>query len=191
MIREVILALGLAATAAMFPSGPVAAQSTGSGMSEEDMINAFNKQKTRGLVVAPSSQSGSTAEDTASAPADTKASYVDLPKDEQVNINIQFDLDSAALRDDQKPALVKLCHAMKAVDMPKFQILGHTDASGTKAYNERLSKLRAEEVKRYLVSECGISADRLVAVGVGEDHLYDPANPRAAVNRRVEFQAGS
>ena len=78
---------------------------------------------------------------------------------------------------------------MKAVDVPMFRILGHTDASGSKAYNQRLSKLRAEEVKHYLVNDCGMEADKLQAVGVGEDYLADPANPRADINRRVEFQA--
>lgn len=194
MIRKIVLALGLAAAGAVMLGGPVLAQSAdGEGMSEEQMIKAFQKQKTRGLVIAPSSQSGTTSgASTTTAPdssQSTKVNYTVLPKDEQVNINIQFDFDSAALRSDQKPKLVKLCHAMKAVDVPMYRILGHTDASGSKAYNQRLSKLRAEEVKRYLVSDCGIPADKLQAVGVGEDYLADPANPRADVNRRVEFQA--
>lgn len=195
MIRKIVLALGLAVAGAGMLGGPVLAQSAdGDGMSEEQMIKAFQKQKTRGLVIAPSSQSGTTAgASTSTAPTDTspgtKVNYTVLPKDEQVNINIQFDFDSAALRNDQKPKLVKLCHAMQAVDVPMYRILGHTDASGSKAYNQRLSKLRAEEVKRYLVSDCGIPADKLQAVGVGEDYLADPANPRAEVNRRVEFQA--
>jgi OOP family OmpA-OmpF porin len=51
--------------------------------------------------------------------------------------------------------------------------------------------LRAEEVKRRLVSDCGIEATRLQAMGLGERFLYDEADPKAAENRRVEFQAMS
>ena len=35
-------------------------------------------------------------------------------------------------------------------------------------------ELRAEEVKRFFVSDCGVSADRLDAVGMGEQLPYDP-----------------
>jgi outer membrane protein OmpA-like peptidoglycan-associated protein len=71
----------------------------------------------------------------------------------------------------------------------KIRILGHTDASGSASYNERLSKLRAEEVKRYLSSDCGFPIDRMEATGVGERFLFDAADPRADVIRRVAFQA--
>ena len=51
------------------------------------------------------------------------------------------------------------------------------------------SVLRAEEVKRHLVGDCGLSADRLEAVGVGKRYLSNPDDPRGEENRRVEFQA--
>jgi len=108
---------------------------------------------------------------------------------EQVNINVSFDFDSAALRADQKPKLNQLCNALKAADVQMVRILGHTDASGSADYNERLSKLRAEEVKRFLETDCGFPADRMEALGVGERFPYDPTDPAADVNRRVEFQA--
>lgn len=196
MIMRIVVALALLASSCPMVAVPAAAQSSaGGGMTEEQILHAFQKQKTRGLIIAPSSQSGTTSGATTQAPpADSAAkpvNYSQLPKDEQVNVNIQFDFDSAVLRDDQKPKLVAVCRAIKSIDVPMFRIIGHTDASGTKAYNERLSKLRAEEVKRYLVSDCGLPASKLRAVGVGEDYLFDPANPRASVNRRVEFQVGS
>jgi len=106
-----------------------------------------------------------------------------------VNIQISFDFDSAALRTDQKPKLTTLCTVMQKVDVNLFRIVGHTDASGAADYNERLSLLRAQEVKRFLVSDCGIAETRLEAVGVGEAFPLDKADPRGDVNRRVEFQA--
>jgi len=155
-------------------------------MTQDEIIERFQAQKTRGLSIAPVVP---TPNQPAAVPTTvTPANVAIMPADEQVNINISFDFDSAALRADQKPKLTALCGAMQAVSDEKFQILGHTDASGSEEYNQRLSKLRAEEVKRFLVTDCGIAPDRLEATGVGEAVPLDPNDPRADVNRRVEFQ---
>ena len=159
---------------------PVSAQTT-EGMTEAEIAAAFAKQKTRGLAIVP------TTEPVAAPTA--QVVIAELPVDEQVNINISFDFDSSALRPDQKPLLVALCNVMKTTDVQMFRIVGHTDSSGSDSYNESLSKLRAEEVKRHLETDCGIPADKMEAVGVGARYPFDAANPRADVNRRVEFQA--
>jgi outer membrane protein OmpA-like peptidoglycan-associated protein len=106
-----------------------------------------------------------------------------------VNIRIEFAFDSAALDDAQKPKLQKLCNVMQSSDINLFRIIGHTDASGTADYNERLSRLRAEEVQRFFVNDCGIDPGRLEAVGLGKRFLLDNVDPRSEQNRRVEFQA--
>ena len=163
---------------------------SGTEMSAEEMANAFKKQKTRGLVIVPSAQQpAATAETTEVATAAAPTNYAAVDKADQVNIQISFDFDSAALREDQKPKLAALCQAMQSVDVSVFQIIGHTDSSGKAKYNERLSLLRAQEVKHHLVSDCGIDETRLEAVGLGESAPYDSANPRGDINRRVEFQA--
>lgn len=107
----------------------------------------------------------------------------------QVNVDVRFPFDSASLTPDQTPVLTQMCSVMKASDIALFRIVGHTDASGDDAYNQRLSQLRAEEVQRYLVGDCGIAPSRLQALGLGETFLRDAADPKAAANRRVEFQA--
>lgn len=112
-----------------------------------------------------------------------------LPEDLQVNVRITFDYDSATIKADQTPVLEQMCRVMKASDIKKFRIMGHTDSAGSDAYNDKLSLLRAEEVKRRLVSDCGIEAERLEAMGLGERFLYDQTNPSSGDNRRVEFQA--
>ncbi|MCA0872591.1 OmpA family protein [Seohaeicola saemankumensis] len=175
-------------------SAPVAvtAQNTGE-MTAEEMAEAFKKQKTRGLVIVPSGDQGAattdSATDTTTVAAAEEPAYSAVDKSEQVNIQIAFDFDSAALRDDQKPKLATLCQVMQSVDVAVFQIIGHTDSSGSAQYNERLSLLRAEEVKRHLVSDCGIADTRLKAIGMGESAPYNTADPRGDENRRVEFQA--
>jgi outer membrane protein OmpA-like peptidoglycan-associated protein len=166
-----------------------------SELTADEIKDAFNKQKTRGLVIVPS---GQTATDTTAVASTSVApetqvaaaeSYVAVDKADQVNVKISFDFDSAALRADEKPKLASLCEAMKAVDVAVFQIIGHTDSSGSAAYNENLSLLRAKEVKRHMVSSCGIDESRLRAVGMGESAPFDPADTRSDANRRVEFQA--
>ena len=173
-------------------SGPLTAAAQGNTadqMTSEELETLFNKQKTRGLVLAPT---GDPDSDTSEAAAETAAAdqtYVELAPEDQVNVQIRFDFDSAALRNDQKPKLATLCQVMKTADIQLFRIVGHTDAAGSASYNESLSLLRAQEVKRHLVNECGIAAERLEAVGVGERFPLDKDDPRNDVNRRVEFQA--
>lgn len=173
----------------MMAGGVFAQNNDASNLSAEELEALFKQQKTRGLVLAPTNAQDNTgAEDTASTGVAAET-YVALAPDEQVNIQISFDFDSSALRTDQKPKLATLCQVMQTMGDEVFKIVGHTDASGSASYNERLSLLRAEEVKRFLVSDCGIAETRLQAVGVGESFLLDKDDPRADENRRVEFQA--
>ena len=83
---------------------PVTAQ-TIDGMTEAEISAAFAKQKTRGLSIVPTTE--------ATAELTEQVVIAELPKDEQVNINIRFDFDSSALRADQEPLLVALCNVMK------------------------------------------------------------------------------
>jgi outer membrane protein OmpA-like peptidoglycan-associated protein len=114
-----------------------------------------------------------------------------LPPEEQVNVQISFGFDSAALAESQKPKLRRICEQLGAAGVKVLRVVGHTDASGPWDYNQQLSELRAEEVKRFFVGDCGIAEDRLQAVGVGEQFPFDKKKPGASVNRRVEFQAVS
>ncbi len=183
-------------------AAPVAVAQGTSGLTAAQLEELFKKQKTRGLVIVPADPAGNDAgadDTTGDAATDQDAqgatvavapeNYVPVDPSEQVNVQIAFDFDSAALREDQKPKLATLCQVMQTVDVNLFQIVGHTDSSGSASYNQNLSLLRAQEVKRYLVDDCGIDEHRLVAIGVGESAPFDPEHPEADVNRRVEFQA--
>lgn len=123
--------------------------------------------------------------------AEPVQAHVTLPADEQVFVRVTFAFDSAALEADQKPALRQLCKAMEEADVRHFRIIGHTDATGSARYNQQLSVLRAEEVKRFFVEDCGVAPARLEAIGVGKDYPFNARDPYAAENRRVEFQAMS
>jgi len=194
MFVRSVAAIAVSIMLVMTAAQNASAQSSGSADLTADEIKLlFQNQKTRGLVLAPTTQTtatpaATTATTTVTTAVETPVEYTPLTPEEQVNVRIKFDFDSAALRTDQKPKLNTLCKVIQSIDIPTFRIVGHTDASGSAGYNERLSLLRAKEVKRYMVNSCGISGDRLEAVGVGEQFLFNTDDPNADENRRVEFQ---
>ncbi|MEM9247620.1 MAG: OmpA family protein [Pseudomonadota bacterium] len=194
MLRKTLCLFAVSALVAT--SGASFAQSTdASDLSAEELTERFNNQRTRGLTIAPTT--GGDAAVAATEDATTEAAvttvaqtdYIEVAPEDQVAIQITFDFDSSALRADQKPKLATLCEVIAALDEGAFRIVGHTDASGSASYNENLSLLRAQEVKRHLVGDCGIAEDRLEAVGVGEAFPLDDQDPNADAQRRVEFQA--
>ncbi len=180
--------IGATAFAALCTTQIALAQSN--DLTADEITDAFNKQKTRGLVIVPSTGDDAAATDDADTTvAAAPTEYQPVAAEDQVNIQVRFDFASAALRDDEKPKLAALCEAMKGVDVNVFQIIGHTDSAGSAEYNQNLSLLRAKEVKRFLVGDCGIADERLEVLGVGEAEPLNKDNPRADENRRVEFQA--
>ncbi|HEY5850273.1 MAG TPA: OmpA family protein [Lysobacter sp.] len=106
--------------------------------------------------------------------------------------NINFAFNETALADKDKAELDKVAEFMK--DKPKSYavIAGYTDNVGTRDYNERLSRDRAQMVGRYLTEKHGIDHSRMVLF------WYGPKNPivandtpqNQAKNRRVEMNVG-
>jgi outer membrane protein OmpA-like peptidoglycan-associated protein len=70
----------------------------------------------------------------------------------------------------------------------RFEIAGHTDASGSKKKNLALSQARADAVMGLLVAN-GVDPSRLEAKGYGAEELAVPSAPRDATNRRVEARS--
>lgn len=100
---------------------------------------------------------------------------------------VEFEFGSAVLKPQALEILRNLGKALNQdlEDQKLFVIQGHTDAVGTIAYNEELSRARAEAVKSFLIHEMGVTADRLEAVGKAYCEPANPRNPRGAENRRV------
>ncbi len=125
-----------------------------------------------------------------------------MPEEMVIDLTIFFEFDSALLKTESKSQVDALCTAIGANETAlaatseegsetlhgSYQIIGHTDASGSVAYNLSLSQARADEVVRYMVRECGLDGNFLQAVGMGEGRLKDTGDPRADQNRRVEIQ---
>ena len=110
-------------------------------------------------------------------------------EDIAIALRVPFLFNSDQLTDDAKTILDKIAKVLNSELMLENSILieGHADATGAMTYNRTLSERRAEAVLAYLVQEHLIVIDRLQATGKGEAEPYDPANPNAGINRRVEF----
>ena len=107
----------------------------------------------------------------------------------KLSLQLQFALNSAELTPGSRRKLDTLGEALTRAELSQSNLVvsGHTDVTGLYDYNVALSKRRAEAVKAYLVAAHDVDAERLTTVGRGPDELLDEANPRSAVNRRVQL----
>jgi len=92
------------------------------------------------------------------------------------------------LTPDSKAELDKILAELKRRPLPDIAVIGHTDAVGTLAYNDKLSLARAERVRDMFV-QMGIPASRIQVAGRGKRELLVPTddNVSEARNRRVEI----
>lgn len=112
------------------------------------------------------------------------------PKPASINMQINFEFNSAEIDDSSSRTMHNLAKALGSSQLANrnFTIVGHTDGKGSAAYNKALSDRRAAAVRAYLIDN-GVAASRLRAVGRGESQLLNKSDPNAAENRRVEIQA--
>jgi outer membrane protein OmpA-like peptidoglycan-associated protein len=106
----------------------------------------------------------------------------------KIDLDIQFDYNSAEIRASSMPAVQELGKALSDASLKgsTFVVEGHTDAIGGEAYNQTLSERRADTIKHYLVEKFGIAGTDLVTVGYGKDKPKDASAPMDPINRRVE-----
>ncbi|WP_051083856.1 OmpA family protein [Dasania marina] len=123
----------------------------------------------------------------AGAKVDAKGCAEKLTRTETIALKVSFASSSAQLTNNFMPEVEKAAAFMRKYASVTAVIEGHTDSSGGAAFNQRLSQSRAESVRDVLISQFGIAANRLSAVGYGEDK---PVADNASVegrktNRRV------
>ena len=100
-----------------------------------------------------------------------------------------FDFDKSVLKPEAQAKLADLVDKTKGVSLEVIIAVGHTDAVGTSAYNQKLSIARAEAVKSFLVGK-GVERNRVYTEGKGENQpIADnkTADGRTK-NRRVEVE---
>lgn len=82
--------------------------------------------------------------------------------------NVTFETGSSVVRSSSYPSLDQLVELMEIKSTMGIEISGHTDNVGDPIKNQQLSQKRANSVREYLIRN-GISADRVSAVGHGQD----------------------
>lgn len=104
--------------------------------------------------------------------------------------DVHFAFDSAQLTGEAKSILDAAIPVINGNPSDTISIEGHTDSTGSDAYNSQLSQRRARAVAEYLAAH-GVSSSRLHAVGMGENHPVASNDSREgrALNRRVEVIA--
>lgn len=101
---------------------------------------------------------------------------------------VNFKTGSSVLTNEAKNILGKVVRTLNDYKEMHLEISGHTDSSGSRALNMKLSRKRAESVRRFLINQ-GIENYRLRAIGLGPDHPVTSNKTKAgrAKNRRIEF----
>ena len=126
------------------------------------------------------------AADVPDAGADAGAAAYAAPPVYSVDVAIQFDFDSDAIRATEWPKLDTLAEALRheALSATPFVLVGHTDAKGSDAYNCDLSARRARSVEAAMRAR-GVGAYQLAALGAGESTLIQGLPPVDPGHRRV------
>ena len=100
--------------------------------------------------------------------------------------SVLFALDSAVISRDADPVLSEIAQAAKDEPGATLVVEGHTDTSGDREHNRKLSDARARAVANVLVRQ-GVARNRIRTEGLGETDLaVETGNGvREARNRRV------
>jgi outer membrane protein OmpA-like peptidoglycan-associated protein len=102
---------------------------------------------------------------------------------------VLFDLDSAALKGEAQGTLSQMADVMIRYPDSDILVKGHTDSTGSEAYNQELSERRAKAVQNYLIDK-GVANQRITAIGFGETMPAEPNDTPEGrqKNRRVEIE---
>ncbi|WP_370276237.1 OmpA family protein, partial [Roseovarius indicus] len=107
---------------------------------------------------------------------------VTMPQD------ILFAVDSSTVNSALRGDLLTVANSLKEYPQSRVQVIGHTDNTGSAAYNQGLSERRANAVSDVLMSG-GVSFNRIESFGRGEDQpvASNLTEEGRAQNRRVEI----
>jgi OmpA-OmpF porin, OOP family len=125
-------------------------------------------------------------------PAKLKVDEVGCPvilkENVDVTLKVLFDTNSDVVKPEFDSEVKKVAEFLEQYEGTAAEIQGHTDSRGSNTFNKTLSQKRANAIVNVLVEKFGISADRLKAVGYGEEQLIvknDKTAAEQAQNRRV------
>ena len=103
--------------------------------------------------------------------------------------DVTFDVNSATIRPGFYTELQQVAQILNKYPETTIQVIGHTDSTGSEAYNQTLSERRASSVKNAL-TQYGVLASRINAIGLGESSPIADNNTDYGrqQNRRVELR---
>lgn len=114
-----------------------------------------------------------------------------VPVSEKVTFAAEtlFDFDSARVKPEGMAALDALLAKLQGMNTEVMITVGHADAVGTDAYNQKLSLRRADAVKAYIMGK-GVDAARIYTEGKGEAQpVADNKTAQGrSMNRRVTVE---
>jgi len=103
--------------------------------------------------------------------------------------NVTFAYDSATVQPQFQSTLDQVAQVLSQYNETYIDVYGHTDSTGSEAYNQQLSERRANSVAAYLESR-GVQSARIGTRGFGETQPIAPNDTEEgrAANRRVEIR---
>lgn len=104
------------------------------------------------------------------------------------NSDVLFATNSSQVDPTGQSTLDSVARVFVEYDKTAVIVQGHTDSTGTEAYNQSLSERRADAVRNHLIAR-GVAAARIAAIGYGESYPV-ASNDTAAgrqMNRRVDI----
>jgi len=170
-MRASKLALGALLGIAFVAAGPNPASAAGTGHDSAPQL-AFNGLGEDGMLPLPD-------------PAPVAAEPApEMPS----RYLVFFAFDSAVLNEDAVRVIDTAAENAAALDLPRVQVFGHADRSGSNRYNVALSQSRAEAVMQRLVAQ-GVPMDRIEVIAEGETYplVPTPNGVRESQNRRAQI----
>ena len=125
--------------------------------------------------------------------AELEGTGVSVTRDgDNITLNMPGNVTFATDSSDLNPAFFDVLNSVGTVldefDKTVVEVAGHTDSTGSDAYNQSLSERRSASVTGYLEGR-GVMAERLIQIGMGETFpIADNGSSEGReANRRVEI----
>ena len=108
----------------------------------------------------------------------------------QTEVTVPFKFDQYQLTAQAKQDLDQMAGRLSGTKRYFIAVEGYTDRTGSVAYNEALSRRRADAVVQYLVAKHDVPIYRVHMIGLGSQKPAEEGRTRAAraKNRRVEVK---
>ena len=114
--------------------------------------------------------------------------FIKTGKVEKMNMKITFDSGASVVKGKYAVSLQNYAEFLIKHPEIKLLIKGYTDNQGNKAFNQKLSEMRAKAIANVLINKYGINKTRIKIQGLGGENPVATNKTEAgrALNRRIE-----